>query len=412
VESGLLVPHTEAGLDLAQSEGVYKVIQPNFIKFISYPYEWSFGQLKAAALATLEIQRIALKFNMSLKDSSAYNVQFLDGNPILIDTLSFETYRENAPWVSYRQFCQHFLAPLALMVYRDVRLNQLLRVYIDGIPLDLAARLLSFRSYLNLSLLFHIHLHAKSQQHFKNRSVSGAASKRGMGRKALLGLIDNLETGVKKLHWSPEETDWADYYQDDSYSVEGLNHKQQLVAEFIELTRPKAVWDLGANTGLFSRITSSQGIPTVAWDVDYGAVEINFRRMVEHNETDLLPLLLDLTNPSPAIGWNTQERRSFSERGPVDLILALALIHHLAISNNTPLDMVANLLSELCTWLIIEFVPKEDPKIQRLLATRDDIFPNYAQPGFEAAFSHHFVIRRVEHIEDSSRVLYLMEKKT
>ena len=411
VDAGLLIPHTEASLELAQSDDAYKVIRPQAVEFISYPYEWSFSQLKAAALATLNVQKIALEFNMSLKDSSAYNIQFLNGKPVLIDTLSFEHYREGAVWVPYRQFCQHFLAPLALMAYKDVRLNQLLRVFIDGIPLDLASRLLPFRSCFSLPLLLHIHLHAKSQQHFKDKTVSGTTARRGLSRKALLGLLDNLGTGVKKLRWDPEKTAWAGYYQDDSYSAEGINHKQQLVAEFIKIARPKTVWDLGANIGFFSRIASHQGIPTVAWDVDPGAVDINFRQIVKSGETNLLPLLLDLTNPSPAIGWNTQERRSFVERGPVDMILALALIHHLAISNNAPLDMVASFLGELCRWLIIEFVPKEDAKVQRLLATRDDIFPNYTQQGFEAAFSHYFTIQRTERIKDSSRILYLMGAK-
>lgn len=411
VEAGLLIPHTEVSLELAQSDDAYKVIHPQVVEFISYPYEWSFSQLKAAALATLAVQKTALEFNVSLKDSSAYNVQFFNGKPFLIDTLSFEHYHEGTVWVPYRQFCQHFLAPLALMKYTDVRLNQLLRVFIDGIPLDLAARLLPFRSYFSLPLLLHIHLHARSQQHFKDKMVSGATARRGMSRNALLGLLDSLETGVKKLDWSPEKTAWAGYYQDDSYSAEGINHKQQIVAEFIRMARPKTVWDLGANIGLFSRIASSQGIPTVAWDVDPGAVDINFRQIVKNNETHLLPLLLDLTNPSPAIGWNTQERRSFVERGPVDMILALALIHHLAISNNAPLDMVADFLAELCHWLIIEFVPKEDPKVQILLATREDIFPNYTKQGFEAAFSNCFTIKRTEQIKDSSRILYLMEAR-
>ncbi len=163
--------------------------------------------------------------------------------------------------------------------------------------------------------------------------------------------------------------------------------------------------------GLFSRLASKRGIPTVAWDIDPGAVDINFRQITKNGETNLLPLLLDLTNPNSAIGWNNQERMSFVERGPVDLILGLALIHHLAISNNTPLDMVAHFMTGLCRWLIIEFVPKQDPKVQKLLATREDIFPNYSQSDFEAAFSRYFTIQHTEHIKDSLRILYLMKGK-
>lgn len=412
VEAGLLVPHVEVGPELAQSAEVYKVLQPQPVPFISYPYEWSFSQLKAAALTTLCIEKLALAAGMSLKDSSAYNIQFLDGKALFIDTLSFELYQENSPWVPYRQFCQHFLAPLALMAYKDVRLSQMLRIFIDGLPLDLTAGLLPARSFLSFPLLLHLHLHAKSQQRFQGQKVSNTALKaRGMSQSARLGLIDSLETGIRKLHWNPQKTAWANYYQDDSYSAEGLDHKQQLVADFVRTAGPRTAWDLGANTGLFSRIVSRQGIPTVAWDVDPGAVDLNFQQVAQDGDTNLLPLLLDLTNPSSAIGWNHQERMSLAERGPVDLVLALALLHHLVISNNTPLDRVAVFMAGLCRWLIIEFVPKEDPKVQRLLASRADIFPQYTRQGFEAAFSPYFAVERVESVRDSARVLYLMKEK-
>ncbi len=142
VKSGLLIPHREVSEKPVYPELAVKVIQPELVPFISYPYEWSFSQLKDAALATLAIQKRSIKAGMSLKDASAYNIQFINGKPTLIDTLSFEIYKEGKPWDAYRQFCQHFLAPLALMARVDVRLGQLLRVFIDGIPLDLASRLL------------------------------------------------------------------------------------------------------------------------------------------------------------------------------------------------------------------------------------------------------------------------------
>lgn len=411
VDAGLLIAHVEVHLTLARSDEAYKVIRPEVVPFVSYPYEWSFSQLKAAALATLAIQKRALAFGMSLKDCSAYNIQFVRGKPTLIDTLSFEMYQEGLPWVAYRQFCQHFLAPLALMSYRDVRLNQLLRVYIDGVPLDLAASLLPFRSRLRLPLLFHIHLHARSQQHFADKVIDRDAVQGRVSRQSLLGLIDNLESAVKKLQWNPQGTDWADYYQDDSYDSVGLEHKKRLVAEFLDEAAPKTVWDLGSNVGLFSRIAASKGIQTISWDMDPGCVDINYRQVIANGETNLLPLVLDLTNPSPAIGWENRERMSILERGPADAVLALALVHHLAISNNVPLDKIASFFAKLCRWLIIEFVPKDDPKVQKLLATREDIFLDYTRQGFEDAFGRSFVIKRSEPIRNSKRILYLMEKR-
>jgi hypothetical protein len=411
VDAGLLIAHTEASLKLVSSDDAYKVIKPEVVPFVSYPYEWSFSQLKAAALATLEIQRRALASGMSLKDSSAYNIQFVKGRPTLVDTLSFELYQEGLPWVAYRQFCQHFLAPLALMSYKDIRLNQLLRVYIDGIPLDLAASLLPFRSRFKLPLLLHIHLHARSQQHFSDKVVDRDTARGRVSHQSLLGLVDNLESAVKRLQWSPRGTAWADYYQDDSYDPVGIEHKKQLVADFLDEAAPKTVWDLGSNIGLFSRVAASKGIQTISWDVDPGCVDINYRQVVANGETNLLPLVVDLTNPSPAIGWENRERMSILERRPADTVLALALVHHLAISNNVPLDRIADFLAKLCRWLIIEFVPKSDPKVQRLLSTREDIFPNYTRQGFENEFDGLFAIKRSEQIRNSQRILYLMERR-
>jgi ribosomal protein L11 methylase PrmA len=409
-DADLLIPHQEVEVEPAESTNAYKVIQPEQIPFISYPYEWSFSQLKDAALTTLEIQKRALEFEMSLKDCSAYNIQFRKGKPVFIDTLSFESYREGHPWVAYRQFCQHFLAPLALMDTTDVRLNQLLRVYIDGVPLDLASALLPARSRLSFALLSHIHLHARSQQTFAEKPVDVSGHK--VSRLSFRGLIDNLERAVHKLKWEPQGTEWVDYTEDTNYSAGALQQKGELLSAFLDKTDSKVVWDLGANTGGFSRVAAGKGILTVSADVDPACVEVNYLRCVKERETNVLPLLLDLTNPSPGAGWESQERTSLIERGPADTVLALALVHHLAISNNLPLDRVAAFFSRICNWLIIEFVPKSDSQVQRLLLTREDIFPDYSQQAFERAFGRDFDVHESVRIEDSERTLYLMEKRS
>ena len=201
-----LVKHEETN---NQGEA-YKIIKPEVVSFISYPYEWCFGQLKDAALLTLEIQKKALELGMSLKDASAYNIQFKAGRPILIDTLSFEEYKEGSPWVAYRQFCQHFLAPLSLMACKDIRLGQLLRIYIDGVPLDLASRLLPLWTYFKFSLFSHIHVHSKTQDYFSNKQLD--SKKHKLNKRSFLVLVDNLESAIKALRWSPKGTEWADYY--------------------------------------------------------------------------------------------------------------------------------------------------------------------------------------------------------
>jgi len=410
VDAELLVPHEEVPINGPQPDKAYMVIKPEQVPFISYPYEWCFSQLKDAALFTLEIQKKALDYGMSLKDCSAYNIQFMNGRPVFIDTLSFEGYREGEPWIAYRQFCQHFLAPLALMSYKDVRLNQLFRIYIDGAPLDLASSLLPGRTRLSFGLLSHIHLHAKSQSRFAGEPVSITGRK--VSRLGLLGLIDSLEQAIRKLGWEPQGTEWIGYLDDINYSADAFRHKEELVSRYLDITGSKIVWDLGANTGCFSRVAAEKGMLTISFDVDPGCVESNYRECVSQHETNILPLLLDLTNPSPGIGWQNEERASLLDRGPADTALALALIHHLAISNNLPLDGVASFFSRICSWLIIEFVPKNDSQVQRLLMTREDIFPDYTRQTFESEFQKYFAVREFERIGDSGRTLYLFERKS
>jgi ribosomal protein L11 methylase PrmA len=213
------------------------------------------------------------------------------------------------------------------------------------------------------------------------------------------------------MQWLPEGTEWAEYYKDTNYSQEAMNHKQRLVEAYLSESKPRTVWDLGANTGVFSRIATAKDIDTIAFDVDPAAVEKNYRQMRENKETKILPLCLDLTNPSPSIGWANEERLSLVERGPADTVLALALVHHLAISNNVPFSHLAAFLSQTCRFLIIEFVPKSDSQVQRMLRTREDIFYHYTQDHFEASFGDHFSILKREKIVDTQRTLYLMEKR-
>jgi hypothetical protein len=408
VRARLLIPHVEVDQSLAESEVAYKIIQPERVPFISYPYEWSFGQLKDAALATLSIQRRALKAGMSLKDASAYNIQFVRGKPTLIDTLSFEIYKEGQPWVAYRQFCQHFLAPLALMALRDVRLSQLLRVYIDGLPLNLASELLPAKTRFNFGLLTHVHLHAGTQKRYAGAEVKSRAAT--MSKQAMTGLIDSLDSTVRKLDWKPGGTEWGNYYDMSNYSDAAFEHKKQLVREWSAKVKPSLIWDLGANNGTFSRVAGEGGAFVVSSDIDPAAVEQNYRQMKGEKTENILPLLLDLTNPSPAIGWGNEERGSFRARGPADLVLALALIHHLAISNNVPLPQLAAFFAESGQWLVIEFVPKSDSQVQKLLVSREDIFPHYTRAGFEKAFRGRFRICEAVSVSDSDRALYLLER--
>jgi ribosomal protein L11 methylase PrmA len=410
VEAGLLVEHDEAPLSRRLTEAAAAVLRPRCVEFISYPYEWCFTALKAAALLTLDLQRRALRHGMSLKDASAYNVQFEGVRPVFIDTLSFERYQPGRPWVAYGQLCRHFLAPLALMARTDIRLNRLLASHLDGVPLDLAARLLPWRTRLRPGLFLHLHLHSWSlQRHADTSEPKGLRGAPSLRPQALDRLLDSLERTVEGLSWRPAGTEWADYYASHSYTSAALDQKKRFVAESLEQAAPRTVWDLGANTGLFSQLAAERGANVMSFDIDPACVEMNFHTCRERRIERVLPLCLDLTNPTPSLGWAHEERSSLAERGPADVVLALALVHHLAISNNVPFDRIAGFLPRLGRHVIVEYVPKDDPQVQRLLRSRTDIFCDYTVETFEAALGRFFRVRSRQALPESGRVLYFLE---
>lgn len=401
VQAGLLIPFEERKPE-ELSPDVGTILQAEKIAYITYPYEWSFGQLKDAAIATLEVQRRALESGFSLKDATAYNIQYHHGNPTFIDLLSFEPYQEGEPWIAYRQFCRHFLAPLALMAYVDPRLNSLLRANIDGIPLDLATRILPGKTKFKLGLATHLFMHAAADQ---KQGVDAKA--RPMSKAAMLAMVDHLRSTIKGLTWEPKDTQWLDYYQETNYSNEAEEAKLQTVEVFLARL-PKDIrvcWDLGANTGKYSELAVNRGLETIAFDIDPGAVERAYR-----SQPKFLPLLQDLTNPSPATGWNLAERSSFFERGPADVAMALALVHHLSLGQNAPLAMAAEVLARCGNWLIVEFVGPEDSQVKRMMHARRNQIHEYSKEVFEAAFSEHFEIIDEVPISDTVRTLYLCRR--
>ena len=411
-EDGLLVRHEEIDLTSAATSDAYRVLKPVELPFVSYPYEWSFGQLKAAALLTLTLLRRALDHGMILKDASAYNVQFLGAHALFIDTLSFERYKEGTPWVAYRQFCQHFLAPLALMSHVDVRLAQLFQTNIDGLPLDLTNRLLPFGAKLQPSIAMHISLHARTQRRYSNARSNLLFAEHRVSRMGLQGIIQSLESAIRKLKWRLPKTEWGDYSAEASYTSNAVASKRRLLADFLAAVgHQKLAIDFGSNKGEFSAIATRYADYVVAMDIDPVAVETHFRSLSSKGRDDILPLQIDLTVPSPGIGWSNKERASLGDRAKDAIVIALALVHHLAITNNVPLARIADFLSHFAKDLVVEFVPKSDPQVKRLLATRKDIFPHYTQEYFEREFSIPFTIRRIEPIDGSERTLYLMERR-
>jgi ribosomal protein L11 methylase PrmA len=409
VKSHLLVRHTVIDWDGIGGDK-YLVIRPERIPFISYPYEWPFDAYKNAALTVLRIQETALKYGMTLKDASAYNMQFLNGSPVLIDTLSFEIYQEGSPWEAYGQFCRHFLAPLLLMAHVDARLGRLMQNYIDGIPLDMADNILKQRG--GFSAWQHITLHSRSIAKYENVD-SGKKHKSNIKIKKSLqiAMVQSLFHTIAKLKFKSDKSEWGDYYKNNNYTENSSSHKEKLVKQYLDRIGPvSTTWDFGSNDGRFSRIALQNSGYVAAFDVDPVALNKNYVN-VKRAKEKMIPLFMDITNPSPAIGFANRERGSIEQRQRPDVIIMLAIIHHLTISNNVPFEMIAQWLVSLCKYLIIEFVPKEDSQIKRMLTTREDIFKNYTINEFEAVFQLYFVLYDKQKIEDSDRVLYLFKSK-
>jgi hypothetical protein len=406
---GLIVPHREISDKDFDRLGAYKIIKPDRVPFISYPYEWCFSQLKAAARLTLRIAGKALQRGMILKDASAFNIQFFKGRPTLLDTLSFERYEEGKPWVAYRQFCQHFLAPLALMSDRDPSLSRLFIQFLDGIPLDLAVSLLAKKNKLKPSLFLHLFLHAGSQRRYEDKDVPRARLR--VSRIQLEGILQSLDNAIRSIECAVPRTQWVEYADRNSYSTLAMREKKAAVDRILASTGGRTAWDVGANTGAFSRIAAARQYDVIAFDADHAAVETLYNELAASNETGILPLVADITNPSPAIGWNNSERTRLTERGHPDVVLALALIHHLRIGNNVPLAMILDFFASLAPTVILEFVPKSDIQVRKMLASREDIFTDYSQDVFEELAGTRFSIAESVRLADSGRVLYSLKRK-
>ncbi len=414
----LFVPHEERPRTDAWPHDAELVIQPERVPVVSYPYEWSFGQLRDAALVTLCVQEHAMTHGMSLKDASAFNVQYFGSTPVFIDTLSLGA-DDSGPWPAYSQFCRHFLAPLFLM--RDWWLNagSMMRVALDGVPLDVASRALPLRSYLNFGCLVHIHAHAKS---LRRRSRPGVVADIGTAavpvrtvkpsRNPKPALISSLRATVEGLKLQSGRTTWSNYYDEaHHYSSSAESSKREVVAAAIARVEPALMYDLGGNTGVYTRLGTERGVYAVCFDLDPACVHQNYLQAKRDSDDRMLPLVMDLSNPSPGLGFASAERKSLEDRPRADLLLALALVHHLRISANVPLLLIARYLSRLGRALVIEWVPRDDPKVALLLAGRPNTFYDYDEPGFVDAFSTCFELEQVTRLADTGRAIYLYRSR-
>ena len=412
-EKGWLVGHGESA---SAEAGVYKILTPQPIRVITYPYEWCFSQLQDAAIRTLEIQLAAIERGLSLKDATPFNIQWRTGAPVLIDTLSFESLKER-PWFAYKQFCETFLAPLALMAHVKPDFNKYLSVDLSGVNLSFASRCLPRLTRLHPGMLAHIHLHALSQEKFDRASTDRpSAASMKLPKSALMSLVRSLLDLTRSLRLKKQKTVFGDYYAECAhYSRDAEESKIRLVETWIDEAAASAALkealDLGSNNGKFSRLFTKKNILCVSVDSDPFCVDENYALSKRTPDPNMLPLLMDLTNPSSDLGWAGGERDSFFKRVNPGLVMALALVHHLRIGNNVPTEMIADFFHDIAPLLIIEFVPKEDPMVRKLLASRDDIFHDYDAGAFEAAFNRGFEILRKSPVAGTPRILYYLKRK-
>jgi hypothetical protein len=379
------------------------------LAFVSYPYEWSFSQLQDAALLQLRLTTAALAEGLTLKDATPYNVQWRGTQPVFVDVGSFEQARDGEPWGGYRQFCMLFLYPLLLETYRGVPFQPWLRGSIDGIdPTDFRA-LFTRRDAFRRGMLQHVFLHSSLDRRYENRGgeIRSDLQQAGFDLRLVEANVAKMTDLVRRLQPQGATSAWADYRTTCSYDEHDAAEKEDFVRRVVGSKQRRLVWDLGCNDGRFSRIASTGAKHVVAIDSDRHVVDALYRTLRADDERKILPLVVDLSDPSPAVGWSNAERATLVERGRPELVLCLALVHHLSISGNVPLREVVAWLRGLDSELVIEFPERDDPMVQRLLgAKREDAHPDYSRERFEALLRDSFGIAHSVELTSGMRTLY------
>lgn len=382
------------------------------IPFISYPYEWSFSQMKDAALFHLSLLKKALDEGFILKDSSAFNIQWRGTKPAFIDITSFEKYNSGEPWVGYRQFCEMFLNPLFLTAYKGVPFQHWMRGRIDGIETSHIANLFTMRDIFRRGVFSHIYLHAKLQSSLQSSKISKSSiRKAGFNKKMIMSNIQSLQRSLRKLKSYSSKSHWVNYSQDHSYGETDYQIKKNFVNRITSEKSWGMVWDLGCNTGDFSRIAANNGAYVVAMDADKEAVNALFERSKAENDERILPLNINIIDPSPSQGWRGQERKSIVQRGTPDLVLALALLHHVVIGGNIPLSEFVEWLRTLEAAIVLEFISKNDEMSADLLRNKEDLYYHYTEEALEKCLGLSFTIKKKKKLKRGLRILYYATPK-
>jgi ribosomal protein L11 methylase PrmA len=395
--------------------GTAGLLRHERIPFVSYPYEWTFGMLQDAALLQLDLQLAALDAGLTLKDATPYNVQFRGADPTFIDLGSFELLQPGEPWTGYRQFCMLYLYPLLFQAYKDIPFHPWLRGSIDGIPPSTAASVFSFRDRFRRGVFMHAKMHARLERRSQAREggeVKQELKKANFKPEMIKANVSSLRRLVAGLKWKAGETAWTGYRQDNTYTDEDAARKQRFVGAAAESLKPKLAWDMGCNDGAYARLVAEHSSQVVAFDFDHATVEALYRSLKQEGDTKILPLVGNIADPSPGLGWRGLERRPLEARGKPDLVLALALIHHVSITANVPISEFLDWLRDLAMAVVIEFPHRNDPMVKRLLSGKgDDANADYDLANFERELKTRFEVDSEEELPSGTRTLYLARPK-
>ncbi|AZQ42742.1 class I SAM-dependent methyltransferase [Nonlabens ponticola] len=408
-EKGWLVKHIEVS---ATAEKI--ILKPEQLPFITYPYEWSFTQYKHAAQLTLRIQLLLLERGFSLKDASAFNVTFHHGKALFIDTLSIEKYVDNSPWRALEQFNKHFFAPLLLSQKYGAHHLKILQQHIDGQTLSQTAAQLSWKTRFHPVIYPHIHLLAKTEAAIASTDKSSKTP--SISKAAQIKMLKVLEMHIGNMKLN-ESTEWSAYYHQTNYEQQAFELKKKLVHEWCDEINTTRAIDLGGNDGTFASVLPNSVHMAIVSDIDQSAINQCYTQQLKATSKRLIPMVTDLMQPAPSIGWNNKERDSFIKRVQQfkpDVSLALALIHHITLTGNVPFDMSAAFFASMSEYLLIEFPDKEDSWVQYILESKRDarhLFEDYGVSAFAKAYSQQFSIIKEEKIEGTHRTLYMMQRK-
>ncbi|MEY2474361.1 MAG: hypothetical protein QOK28_3690 [Actinomycetota bacterium] len=392
-------------------DGVAAVLRHERVPFVSYPYEWTFSMLRDAALLQLDLTLAALDSGLMLKDATPYNVQFVGTRPVFIDVGSFERLHAGELWVGYRQFCMQYLFPLLLQAHKKVAFQPWLRGSIEGVPASDYRGLTSLRDRFRRGYLTHVFLQARLDRH-PGSVRERAALKTEVATSVIRANVKKMRRLVAGLRSEVPAGEWVRYGADNSYTPADAATKDEFVRSAVATNRWSLVWDLGCNNGRHARIAAAQAAHVLAVDADAGTVDLLYRELRAEGDTTILPLVVNLADPSPGLGWRGCERPPLLDRGRPDLVLALALVHHLAIASNVPLAEVVDWLASLGAALVVEFPTRDDPMVQSLLARkRRDLHPDYHRAVFERALAQRCDIQRQETLGSGTRVLYFATPK-